>query len=692
MSSSEDDSGASQVNIRFIIESVLIIALITGVVYFLQFTKAIDYGEKIIDDVAVANLTPIVTEPHPLVAVVGIDDKTINQLPARSPIDRRFIADLLKVLDTGELAGIGIDIVFFEESRDPADDLYLAKVLSEMKTPVVLGTGLKDGKRRSLPPVIENSGVGIALVNLPVDEVDRTLRSFRTAFADKNGELQDIMAVVLARQAGAVVTSSTQDFAIDWYGRPGFQDRLLPGGKYAGIPPIATIPAWVLLQAPVAAKALKGKIVFVGATFEGSHDYLRTPFDMLEIGDESFAGVFGHAQIAAQLLDGRTRPVVGPAAGFALVLGAVIIGMLLAIVRLPAVIPFALAVLLPLVWIVVVFFVRQETGVGLPALPPALGAGLALATFALFRARRFDAASRIAAKALNSYLPPELAKRVMRDPDLLKLGGEPRDMSILFTDIAGFTTYSENNPPDEVVGLLNKYLDSMADLVLKHNGTLDKFIGDAVMAFYGAPVTDPAHSSHAISCALDMDRECRKFESENESKLKTRIGVHTGTVIVGNVGGEQRFDYTVIGDAVNTAARLEGANKYLGIDKDHITTVCISGDTVEHCRKTEGASDIMVINLTSDEMRARPDGTTFRRIGKIVLKGRSAPLDVYTTTPEDYSPEKLDSYIAGLEYLEAENYEEAGKIFEKLYNDDLSAYQRLRCEKRDGPTLTLTEK
>ena len=690
MSSKEDEPGSSHVNIRFIIESVLIIALITGVVIAAQYTKAVDYGEKVIDDIAVANLTPNVKNSHPRVAVVAIDEKTINQLPARSPIDRRFLGDLLKAIDSGEPAGIGIDIVFFEESRDPADDLYLTKVLSEMKTPVVLATGLKNGEIRSLAKGYAESGADIALVNLPVDLIDRTLRTHRPSFADKHGELHDTIAVVLARKAGAEVASSTEDIAIDWYGRPGYQDRLLPGGGFAGPPPVATIPAWVLLQAPIAAKALKNKVVFIGATFEGSADYLRTPFDMLELGDESFAGVFGHAQIAAQLLDGRSRPVVGPVAGLALVLGAVIIGMLLAIVRLPAIIPLILALVLPVAWILFVFYVRKETSVGLPALPPALGAGLALATFALFRARRFDAASRIAAKALNSYLPPELAKRVLKDPSLLKLGGEPRDLSVLFTDIAGFTTFSERNPPDEVVGLLNRYLDRMAQLVLEHNGTLDKFIGDAVMAFYGAPVTDPTHSSHAISCALSMDRFCREFEVENH--LKTRIGVHTGNVIVGNVGGEQRFDYTVIGDVVNSAARLEGANKYIGIDAEHITTICISGDTVAHCRETSDEADALTLNLTGDEMRSRPEGTTLRRIGKIVLKGRASPLDVFTTAPDDYTPENLDTYIEALESLEAGNHDEAGKIFKDLYNDDLSAYQRLRCERRDGPTLTLTEK
>jgi adenylate cyclase len=695
----DDDSGSRKVNIRFVLESAFIIALITAVAIFTRNTKIVDYLEKIVDDIAVSQFTPDSEKPHPRVAVVAIDDATINQLPWRSPINRKFLAKLLEILDKGKPAGIGIDITFFEESYDPSHDEALVAVLANMQTPVVLATGLKRDsaeallERRPLIPVYENSPAITALVNLPVDNIDRTLRNFRTAFADDSGNLHLTMAAVLAREAGAEVPASVEDVPIDWYGRPSYQDRPLPGGGFFKPPPVATFSALSMIKAPMAAMLLKDKIVFVGATFEGSFDFLRTPFEIIGVKENSFAGVFGHAQIVAQLLDGRSRLVVGPAVGWLLVLGAVIIGMLLAFLRLPAIIPLILALLLPIGWILAVFYIRETTGYAVPALPPALGAGLSLATFALFRARRFDASSRVAAKALNSYLPPALARRVMNDPSLLKLGGEPRDLSILFTDIAGFTTYSENSPPDEVVSVLNTYLDRMADIVLEQNGTLDKFVGDAVMAFFGAPVSDAAHSSHAISCALEMDRFGREFE--RDSTLKTRIGVHTGNVIVGNVGGEQRFDYTVIGDAVNTAARLEGANKYLGTDPQHITTVCISGDTVSHCREAgEGNTPdgVMLINLTGDEMQARPDETVLRRIGKIVVKGRSVPLDVFTTVPDNYTAENLDSYNAGLDFLEAGSHEDAGKIFKNLYNDDLSAFQLLRCEKREEPSLTLTDK
>ena len=310
-SEADSESGSRGPNVRFIIESALMIALITGAAILLEtvlLRKPIDRLEKIFDDISVAYFTLRVDQPHPKVAVVAIDDPTIDELPWRSPVSRTFLANLLEILDKGGPAGIGIDVTFFEPSYDPSDDERLARVLSNMKTPVVLATGLKGDARRPLAEIfekIENPLVKTALANFPVDREDRTLRDFRPAFEDKNGDLHDTMAVELARQAGAEAPRTTEDIPIAWYGQPGVQDRELPGGGFAGERPIAIFSALNLLKVPAIAMILKDKVVLVGATFEGSHDFLRTPFDLRTVKDESFAGVFGHAQVVAQLLDGR---------------------------------------------------------------------------------------------------------------------------------------------------------------------------------------------------------------------------------------------------------------------------------------------------------------------------------------------------------------------------------------------------
>ncbi len=694
----EAGSGRRNYNVRFLIESVLLTALITGaIVAAFTYIKPLESIERLLDDVGVAYTTPA-KEKHSKVVVVAIDDATIEQLPWRSPINRKFLAKLLAALDKGKPKAIGVDVIIFEPSYDPADDAALAGVLANLQSPIVLATELLDEGRRLLVPSIEGSGIDVALANLPVDKDDRTLRKFKTAFADQKGVLHDTMAAVLARHAGAEVESDATERFIDWYGQPGWQNRRIEGegDQFAGPNPIATFPASTLMKLPppVLSKLLGGKVVLVGATFSGSHDFLRTPFALRGAGEESFPGVYGHAMVVAQLLDRRSRQVLGPGVDILLVLFAVSVGMLLALMRVPAIIPLILAAGLPVAWIAGVFYLRKETGLIVPSAPPALGVGLSLSIFALFRARRFDQSQRVAAKALNSYLPPALARRVVDQPDLLKLGGEPRELSILFTDIAGFTRYSEHAEPGEVVQLLNAYLNRMAEIVLANDGTLDKFIGDAVMAFFGAPVPVPNHSALALSCALDMDKFAREFAKEHG--LKTRIGVHTGTVIVGNIGGERRFDYTVIGDAVNTAARLEAANKYFGEDKKKpATTVCVSDDTVRHFRGLgpgDNQSELTRINLTGDEMRDHPDAPSLRRIGKVKVSGREQPLDVFTTTPPDFRPEDLDNYNQALELLESGQHDDAGKILQPLYNEKLSAFQLARCVNRDDPILTLTEK
>jgi len=169
---------------------------------------------------------------------------------------------------------------------------------------------------------------------------------------------------------------------------------------------------------------------------------------------------------------------------------------------------------------------------------------------------------------------------IIKDPAKLTLGGDRKDVSILFSDIAGFTSFSENLSPEELVHILNEYLTAMTDVVFTHRGLLDKYIGDAIMAVYGAPLPQPDHHLKACLTALDMLKSLEvlqnKWESEGRPKLEIRIGVNSGFAAVGNMGSEKRFDYTVMGDNVNLASRLEGINKVYG------TCIIISESTYEH--------------------------------------------------------------------------------------------------------------
>jgi adenylate cyclase len=205
---------------------------------------------------------------------------------------------------------------------------------------------------------------------------------------------------------------------------------------------------------------------------------------------------------------------------------------------------------------------------------------------------------------LARYFSPNLVQQLVESPEALNLDGERRELTFVFTDLADFTPLVETLSPSVIVPLLNEYLDQMTQIVFRHSGTVDKVVGDAVHAMFGAPLEQLDHVARAIACAMEMDEFSEAFrERKNAEEIPlgvTRIGVHTGPAIVGNFGGEQFFDYTAHGDAINTAARLENANKQFG------TRICVSEKVVEQVKDFKG-----------------------RSIGTIQLPGKSEELKVF---------------------------------------------------------------
>ncbi len=208
-------------------------------------------------------------------------------------------------------------------------------------------------------------------------------------------------------------------------------------------------------------------------------------------------------------------------------------------------------------------------------------------------------------KTFGHYLSPHVMDEILKDPTRLKLGGEKQHLTVLFSDIRGFTTLSEKLAPEEIVCVLNEYLSDMVKDVFNNDGTLDKFIGDAVMAFWGAPIAQNDHQLKAVRCAIDMVRSLRalqkKWQEEGKPIFHIGIGINTGDMVVGNMGSMDRMDYTVIGDNVNLGARLEGLNKEYG-------------------------TEIIISETTYDSVK---DSISANYLGEVKVKGKEKAVKIY---------------------------------------------------------------
>ncbi|NJD23571.1 MAG: adenylate/guanylate cyclase domain-containing protein [Melioribacter sp.] len=265
----------------------------------------------------------------------------------------------------------------------------------------------------------------------------------------------------------------------------------------------------------------------------------------------------------------------------------------------------------------------------------------------------------------SQYVSREVVNQLIINPDRLRLGGERKNLSILFSDIAGFTTFAEKKQPEELVSFINEYLNEMTEIILNNKGTLDKYLGDAVMAFWGAPVEVEDHAYKACVTALQMQERLvglrEKWSSSGETPIRIRIGINTGDVIVGNIGGEKRFDYTVLGDNVNLASRLEGANK------EYATNIMISDTTYDSCK----------------------DKILARELDVILVKGKNKPTKVYELISlvgdkkAEEAVEKMDLYFQALELYRQKSFEPALDYFKRSYEklgDYPSKVYIQRCE------------
>ena len=379
---------------------------------------------------------------------------------------------------------------------------------------------------------------------------------------------------------------------------------------YAGPPgTVPHVPAADVL-AGKGLERVKDRLVFVGATAAGLYDARVTPLSA------NLPGVEKHANAAANILDRRF--VVRPAwIELAETAGILLLPLVLAL-ALPGLRPVPSIGITLALWLGLLLGAHFgfRRGLWIPVVYPSLAMGLAFVAITIHQFFTEERQRMWTKKAFQQYVSHDVVERIMDDPTALQFGGELRTLTVLFADIRDFTTFTERHDPHLVVQMLREYLTHMTTIVLQEGGTLDKYIGDAVMAEFGAPIAHPDHALRACRAALRMHAELArlqaKWTAEGKEPFRIGLGVNTGPMVVGNLGSEQLFDYTVIGDEVNLGARLESLNK------DYLTTT--------HIIISEGT------------YAAVKDAVEVRQLGEVKVKGKSRPVVIYellalTTTP-----------------------------------------------------------
>ena len=589
----------------------LLIALVVALVCVLGFAnvqvfKSLESG---LNDRLRVLFSPFTEKQDPRISVITITEETLALFPYRSPVDRAHLAEVIDLLGAAGVKGFALDILI-DQSTEPAKDARLIEAIRNFPGKVVLAYA--DERAGMLPRQMEYMNAfraeagavpGSAVLDYDPDGVVRRFDNHMT------GEILGMSAAML--EAAGVEGDFQERGIVDWRRETvdhaeafqKIQSHVLLNPAL----PRAMFPAW-----------FGNRFVFIGADLPQTDRHatsLLVDPGLTEF--KGYAGVLVHAHVLSQLLDGRVvrNWSVDQRSGMAVTLAMALLGALIGISSIglhwrglavlgAAAGYLALALTLAGVW----SGPYLPIGPGLAALALSFGLGGAAEAFFSVQEKAFIR------QAFSHYLEPAMVDRLAKDRSSLRLGGERREISFIFTDVAGFTDMSEGLEPEVLAGLLNEYFDGMSDIIAAHGGSIDKFIGDAVVALFGALTPERDHALNALRCAVEMDAFAERFRASHAhlGMGVTRTGVHSGAASVGNFGGRRRFDYTAMGDAMNTAARLESINKTLG------TRVTVS----------EAAR-------LAAEGFARPDKPlpALRPVGRVMLKGKAEPVQVWNHDP-----------------------------------------------------------
>jgi adenylate cyclase len=634
------------------------------------------------------------------VAIVGISDEDITALPEAFPFPRSYYAHVIENLNRAGAKVIVLDITFESPGKSPAGDSILQATL-EKNTNVVLaakvqtgGTSDKYNVRRTeraydniFYPVDKNIGV----VNIYKDR-DDVCRSY-FPMLDVGGFLTPTLCFsalnYIYKLKPEVCVNMTDQYFI-------YRDRDIP--RYQGSTflldfygPVRTFPYYdfskVIDDSSFKTRdeiqyetdlntfdegmmeKFKGKVVIIGSVMPEERDFHNIPLYIEEGGKKNYMmnGVEIHATAIQNVLDNDFISLADPVLeNLIVVLLALFCFLgLLSLKQIHIRHAWLLEIGAFLAAVVLIFAVFEisvlaftNSNVLINIVNPSLSIVFAYFGTAVYQYLTERQQKTMIKNMFGHYINPAVVNELVSNPEKAALGGDRRELTVFFSDIADFTAISEqyHSRPEGLVVLLNEFLDEMTRIVLKYDGTLDKYEGDAIMAFWGAPIMQKDHALRACLAALEMQKRLEllrtKWRREGKPELMVRMGINTGIMIVGNMGGKDRFDYTVIGDSVNLASRLEMANK-------------------------QYRSNIMISDFTFTHVKEK---VIARELDLIQVQGKSEPVKVYEllgTFKMEITAnrrEAFELYRQGLQFYRERKWQEAVAYMQQAYALDPSCY------------------
>ncbi len=614
----------------------LIVAITLSLLHLTAF-RLFDILELKILDLQFALRGPI--KPGPETVIAAIDEKSISKL-GRFPWPRSTWGRIVDRLTEEGAKVIVFDVFFTEPENVASDDLFQKAVRESGRVilPMVFDlqgafaeTGFTDQEVDFMLPSAysvmrnpEQDNIPDAKLVLP------TMMRFSTAAKtmahinmspDSDGTLRwemlalkyrdDYYAPIGLQAARLYRDLPLERMVLDFSGSVSLGDTVIPTDGYGRMlinyrGPNKTFPMYSLsdlLDRTLPAGTFQNKIVLIGATAIGIYDLRVTPYST------NMAGIEKHASVVDNILQGDFLRRGGNFDLPLVFLFSIVLGILLP--RLGAKAGALLFLGLLGGYSAVVFWLFASQGIWFGWVYPASALFFGYTSQTSYRFFTEERRARDIRKMFSSYVSKRIVDELIRDPSKMKLGGDRKELTVLFSDIRGFTTFSEKHQPEEVVSQLNEYLGAMTHIVFEHEGTLDKFVGDAVMAFWGAPLDQPDHAERCVKCALAMIAKLKELQeqwaAEGKHVIDIGVGINSGDMIVGNMGAEgKKMDFTVIGDNVNLAARVEG------LTRQH------------NCH-------IIITEFTHAKVK---DVVQTQELGAVTVKGKQKPVVMYSVLSE----------------------------------------------------------